>query len=235
MVLINKSCKVLPFILHANKTYIAKMKLGVKTDTGDIWGNPIKENDHKIIIEEEVIKVLASFIGDQMQKPPMTSAIKIDGKKLLFYQKEGIEIEVPERPINISSIKLLSITDEIEFEVTCSAGTYVRSLCEDIAERLGSIGTMTSLIRTKIDEFSIDDAYTLEDISNGNYKGFSNYEILSKYYETYETNDINHVKDGKKIRINSNQQQVLVTCSKQALAIYERVEDYLYKSKRGLF
>ncbi len=235
MVLVNKSCKVLPYIKHAKKTYIATLRLGFKTTTGDIWGDTTATANTSSINLENLNEVLQSFVGASKQIPPMTSAIKVNGKKLYELQREGKTVELKPRDIFIDNIKLLSIEPEIKFEVTCSAGTYIRSLCEDIAEKLGTIGTMSSLIRTKIDEFDIKDAYTLKQIENEEYKYINNYEMLKNYYEMYETDNVDHVKHGKRLRINSMADEIVITNNNEAIAVYEKVEDYLYKSKRGLF
>jgi len=164
-ILIGDYTKISKYLIEHDKTYIAKLKLGIKTDTGDITGNIIEKQEISQISNiEETIK---SFKGVQKQTPPMYSAIKIDGKKLYEYAREGKEVEVPERKIEIYDIRLLNVDDgEIEFMVSCSKGTYIRVLCEDIARALGTIGTMSSLRRTIVDKFSIDDAYTFEELEN---------------------------------------------------------------------
>ena len=164
-ILIGDYTKISKYLIEHDKTYIAKLKLGIKTDTGDITGNIIEKQEISQISNIE--ETINSFKGVQKQTPPMYSAIKIDGKKLYEYAREGKEVEVPERKIEIYDIRLLNVDDgEIEFMVSCSKGTYIRVLCEDIARALGTIGTMSSLRRTIVDKFSIDDAYTFEELEN---------------------------------------------------------------------
>lgn len=197
-ILIGDYTKISKYLIEHDKTYIAKLKLGIKTDTGDITGKILEKQDvSKISNIEEIIN---SFKGVQKQTPPMYSAIKIDGKKLYEYAREGKEVEVPEREIEIYDIKLLKANDgEIEFMVSCSKGTYIRVLCEDIARALGTIGTMSSLRRTIVDKFSIDDAYTFEELENSK----DNESILIKMEDIF--NDIDEINlNSKKLELFLN-------------------------------
>ncbi len=164
-VLIGNYTKLSKYLIEHDKTYIAKIKVGEKSDTGDIEGNIIETQDVDLnnLTEENVKKVLEGFLGKQKQIPPMYSAIKVNGKKLYEYAREGKEVKVEPRDIEIYDIKLINIDKlEIEFEVSCSKGTYIRSLCEDIAKALGTIGYMSSLNRVLVDRFSIDTAIDFE-------------------------------------------------------------------------
>lgn len=166
-VLLNDYTKLSKYLIEHDKTYIAEITLGKKTDTGDSEGNiiDIDESLNKNLNIEYIEKILNSFLGKQSQIPPMYSAIKINGKKLYEYAREGKQIEVPAREIEIYGIKLLSIDNEnskIKFEVKCSKGTYIRVLCENIAQRLGTIGYMSYLKRTEVDIFKIENAITFE-------------------------------------------------------------------------
>lgn len=164
-ILIGKATKLSEYLMEHDKTYIATIKLGEKRDTGDSEGEVIETKDTKTPSKEAVENVLNSFLGKQLQTPPAYSAIKIQGKKLYEYAREGKQIEIPKREIEIYSINLKNIKDlEIEFMVSCSKGTYIRTLCEDIAMKLETIGYMKELIRTKVDKFSIDEAYTIEEL-----------------------------------------------------------------------
>lgn len=168
-VLIGEYTKLSKYLIEHDKTYVAKLKLGLKTDTGDLEGNVIeeKEFDKSILEKSNVENVLKAFLGKQKQIPPMYSAIKINGKKLYEYAREGVEVEVEPRDIELYKLNLLSIeNDEIEFEVSCSKGTYIRVVCEDIAKTLGTIGTMSSLNRTIVDKFNISQAITFEELES---------------------------------------------------------------------
>lgn len=173
-VLLNDATKLSKYLIEHDKIYIATLKLGEKKDTLDSEGKTIleKEIDKKIYLKENekylnIEMVLNSFIGEITQTPPMYSAIKINGKKLYEYARNGENIEIPSRKVKIYNIKLLEIKpelNEIVFEVFCSKGTYIRTLCEDIAEALNTVGYMKDLIRTKVDKFEIKDAVTFEEL-----------------------------------------------------------------------
>ena len=166
-ILLGQGTKLSKYLINHDKIYSVTLALGIKTDTADGEGNVIEKSkiDENKITIPKVENVLSSFIGKQRQKPPMYSAIKIKGKKLYEYARKGIEIEVESREIQIYSITLLNIVNnEIQFEVSCSKGTYIRSLCEDIAEKLGTIGYMKELNRIKVGEFSIQEAISLEEL-----------------------------------------------------------------------
>lgn len=166
-ILIGKATKISKYLIEHNKTYIATVKLGEKTDTGDSEGQVIETK--KIpegLKKEDINKVLQSFLGKQKQLPPMYSAIKINGKKLYEYAREGKEIEVKPRDIEIYKIELLEYKNsKIKFEVECSKGTYIRTLCEDIAKKLETVGYMEELQRTKVNNFQIKNSILLDNIT----------------------------------------------------------------------
>lgn len=164
--LIGKGTLLSKYLVNHDKTYIAKVKLGVKTDTADLEGNILQEAfvDDVVFDKGKIESVLNIFVGKQKQTPPMYSAIKIKGKKLYEYARSGQNVDIPQRDIEIYEMELIGFykeTQEIEFKVSCSKGTYIRSLCEDIAKKLGTIGTMSSLKRTRVGEFKIENAITI--------------------------------------------------------------------------
>lgn len=166
-VLLGNYTKLSKYLIEHNKTYIAKISLGKRTSTGDQEGEIVeeKEVDNEIFVEEKLRNILKSFLGKQKQMPPMYSAIKVYGKKLYEYARQGIEVEVIPRDIEIYDIDLLNFNKEnleLEFVVSCSKGTYIRVLCEDIAKKLDTVGYMSSLKRILVDRFSIDDAIDFE-------------------------------------------------------------------------
>ena len=183
---VGNATRIQELITEKDKEYIATMKLGIKTDTYDTEGKIIdqKEVPNNLNIEE----VLNSYIKKYNQEVPIYSSIKVNGKKLYEYARENIEVELPKREVEIKDIKLLSINNnEVTFKCLVSKGTYIRSLINDIGNTLGTYATMTKLIRTKIDNFSLDNSYTLEDIEKGNYKLISIEEILD--YPKIEIDD----------------------------------------------
>ena len=155
------------FGLDADKGYTAIIKLGEKTDTGDKEGQIIAQKDVPVFEQSELDKLTVSLMGEQMQTPPMYSALKKDGKKLYEYAREGIEIERQPRPIVIHHLALNKLSnDEIALDVICSKGTYVRVLGETVAEHLGTVGHLTALHRTSTGGFDVADAISLDDLAD---------------------------------------------------------------------
>ena len=137
-ILVGTATKISKYLIEHDKTYVATIKLGEKTDTGDIEGNIIEQDlNFQSVSCEQIGDVLKTFVGKQKQIPPVYSAIKVNGKKAYEYARQGQAIELEARDIEIYDIKLIKLEDkEITFEVSCSKGTYIRTLCEDIAEKL---------------------------------------------------------------------------------------------------
>ena len=168
-ILIGKGTLLSKYLINHDKTYVTTLKLGTKTDTGDITGDVIKEEkvDDRIMEEENVLKVLDEIKGEQEQIPPMYSAIKVNGKKLYEYARKGLTIDIQPRKINIYNTELLNIdktNNEIKFRVSCSKGTYIRTLCEKVADLFNTIGTMSSLNRERVGEFQINQAIKIDEI-----------------------------------------------------------------------
>ena len=168
-VLVGKGTLLSKYLINHDKIYVATLKLGIKTDTGDITGNIIEEKDvnDKCLQKENIQKVLEEIRGEQEQIPPMYSAIKVNGKKLYEYARKGQKVDIEPRIINIYNTELLSIdkeNKEIKFRVSCSKGTYIRTLCENIAKKLETIGTMSALNREKVGEFEISRANKISEI-----------------------------------------------------------------------
>lgn len=168
-ILLGNATKLSKYLINHDKEYIATIKLGVKTDTADIEGIVLEKQEVPQISEKQIIEVLDSCIGKQKQIPPMYSAIKVKGKKLYEYARNGENIEVEPRDIEIYNIELIQYKDNnIKFKVACSKGTYIRSLCENIAQKLNTIGTMLELKRTQVGIFKIEEATELEELlTNG--------------------------------------------------------------------
>ncbi len=234
MIAVGKSTKLVQYLQSDSKEYILEMKLGVLTDTLDIWGSVVREEEFSKPTEAEFKAVLLSFLGKQMQTPPMYSAIKHKGKKLYELAREGKTIEVPQREIEIYEIELLDYEESIKIKVSCSSGTYIRTLCLDIAESLGTIGTMTSLVRTKIGDFTIDQANSIDQLKNNDFKVISAEQALTKFPKV-EYFDLSDIENGRKIQIKTPHDLVLIEVSGKLMAFYERIENDLFRSKRGLW
>ena len=149
-------------LLHADKTYIAGIKLGQKTTTGDLEGDFLQTRPVRVN-RADIEKALDAFRGDILQVPPMFSALKRDGKTLYDLAREGVSIEREARSVRIEKLEILEFADELlTVEVTCSKGTYIRVLAEDIGEALGCGAHLASLRRTKVGALSLEDAVTLQ-------------------------------------------------------------------------
>ena len=156
--------KLCEFLTDKNKEYIAVMKLGIETDTQDTTGT-ILDKREVLVSEEEILKTISSFQGEQTQIPPMYSAVKVNGKKLYELAREGIEIERSARKITVHKIEVLSIDgDEVKLKVLCSKGTYIRTICHDIGKKLGCNAAMSSLVRSRSGDFDIENAITLKEV-----------------------------------------------------------------------
>lgn len=168
-ILVGKGTKLSQYLINHDKEYEVELKLGIKTDTADSEGKILEEKEvmGSILEKENLQTILESFIGKQKQVPPMYSAIKVNGKKLYEYARKNIKIELQPREIEIYKIVLLDINKTekiIKFSVKCSKGTYIRSLCEDIAKGLGTIGYMKELNRTKVGIFNIENSISVEEL-----------------------------------------------------------------------
>lgn len=168
VVCVGAATKLVEYFTAKDKVYETKIKLGIKTDTADITGNIIEVQNLDTLnslSEEEIHTIIKSFIGKQKQIPPMYSSIKVNGMKLYEYARKGIAVKVEPRDIEIFDIYNIKVReDEISYTVHCSKGTYVRTLCEDIATKLGTCGTMAYLRRIKTGNFTIENAIKIEEI-----------------------------------------------------------------------
>ncbi len=201
IVCMNKALKVVDLITASDKEYIAKVVLGIDTDTLDITGNII--NECKTDVNVDMVKsVLNSFVGKSIQEVPKYSAVKVKGKKLYEYARNGIDVELPKREIQIFDIELISDIDivdghqEFSFRVKVSKGTYIRSLIRDIGVKLGCFACMKELTRTKQGKFSIDESYTLNDIKNGNYKLLNIKDVIDIEKVVVSDNMLFKIKNG---------------------------------------
>lgn len=190
-VCIGKATKVVQYLTDKQKHYRANIKFGIVTDTYDSYGKIIKESEPVNILQERLEEILKSFTGIITQKPPIYSALKIKGKKLYEYAREGKEVSIAERPVEIYELKLVSMEaeDEAIIDILCSKGTYIRTLCYDIGEALGCGAYMSQLIRLGSSPFTIESSNTLEEIKAASEENrlddiLESVEILFKHYKT---------------------------------------------------
>ena len=203
--------------MNHDKTYKVLLKLGIKKSTGDEEGEILQEKNvnENLLEEQNIKKVLNSFLGEQEQIPPIYSAIKVNGKKLYEYARKGQEVEIHPRKITIYDIQLLKIdkeNKEIQFEVSCSKGTYIRSLCEDIAKKIGTVGYMKELQRTKVGDFKIEQSVLTEDLKK---------ETIEEHIITIE--DL--FQDMKNIELNERKLQLFLNGVKLSVDL----KDGIYK------
>ena len=186
-ILVGQGTKLSYYLIEHDKEYICTLKLGQKRDTADSEGSVIEEKEvtENCLKEDNVNNILRMFLGVQSQIPPMYSAIKVKGKKLYEYARKGEDIEIKPRKIEIYNIELISINKEekeICFKVKCSKGTYIRSLCEDIAEKLETVGYMKELERTVVGKFNIQNSINVEEFEENK----ENEEFIKEHFITIE-------------------------------------------------
>ncbi len=164
-ILIGRAVKAAEYMQDHDKSYLAGVKLGTLTDSGDITGNIISVFDGNLPDFETFKAAALSFVGSYMQTPPMYSALKVGGVKLLELARRGIEVERSARKVTVYGMEVFEKDGELYMDVDCSKGTYIRTLCEDIGEKLGCGATLSSLCRTKVSDYCIENAYTLEQLA----------------------------------------------------------------------
>lgn len=186
VICVGRATKLVEVLTSHQKEYIASMMFGMKTDTKDITGTVLEQRISHVT-KEQIEIVLHDMTTTYQQEVPIYSAVKIHGKKLYEYARNGEQIELPKREVTIEQLKMIDWQDqkqELTFLTQVSKGTYIRSLVEDIATHLDTIGTMTALTRTKVGNFSLEQANTITEIKNNRFKVYTIYEVLKSMYET---------------------------------------------------
>ncbi|HHV29596.1 tRNA pseudouridine(55) synthase TruB [Acetivibrio mesophilus] len=189
-----KATKAIEYLTDKDKVYRAELLLGVSTDTQDAYGKVINTLEVKAS-HDEIERAIKSFEGSYSQLPPMYSAIKMNGKKLYELARSGIEVERTPRDVKIHFIDILNITgNRIVFDVGCSKGTYIRTLCSDIGDRLGCGGHMAFLVRMKAGSFDLENALTLEEIKEMAREGtfekmLTGIDVVFKDYDRISLNE----------------------------------------------
>lgn len=234
VLVLNKATKLVNYLQYDDKEYIFELKLGVMTDTLDVWGKVVEEQTYDYPSEDRLKAVLASFIGKQKQMPPMYSALKVDGKRLYELARQNIEVERKLRDIEIFDIELIQYKPTIKVRVVVSSGTYIRSLCADIAERLGSIGVMSALKRTRVGQFSLDSANSIAEIKAGKID-FVSFETALANYPKVAYQNKSDIFNGRQIKLDTDEDLVVITIDNKSVAFYERSKDNIFKCKRGLW
>ncbi|MFA5482790.1 MAG: tRNA pseudouridine(55) synthase TruB [Bacilli bacterium] len=243
VVLLNDATKLSDYLINDTKEYEVEITIGIKSDTYDITGNI--EEEVKVNKISDVDNVLKSFLGKSMQKPPIYSAIKQQGMKLYEKAREKMDIKVEPREIfideicRISDILYVDNKAVFSFKVKVSKGTYIRSLCVDIGNKLGYPALMSNLIRLKSGEFRLEDSYSMDDIKSGNFKIINMLDALKRYSIIEVNNEVYKlVLNGRIIEkklLNTKgelaEDLLVLKYNNNLLAIYEKKDEY-YKAKR---
>lgn len=220
--LIGKYTKLNNLLTMHKKEYIADFKLGILTDTLDATGR-VLDTSNKFIKKEKLVRALKKFKKTYMQEVPMYSAVKVNGKKLYDYARHDEEVVPPKKMVTIYDIELLDYEyDDVKIRCTVSKGTYIRALIRDICEYLKTYGVMTGLVRTKINDFKIEDAYTLDEIRNGNYKLLSLEDFLDFKVIDLDEDNLNRIKNGN-IYSDRENDYILFKYLNEDIALYYRI------------
>lgn len=222
--LIGKYTKLGSIMVNHNKEYIATFKLNVLTDTLDIEGKVLDTDDKKISLED-MQGAIEHFNGlTYTQEVPIYSAVKVNGKKLYDYARNNEEVILPKKEVTIYKLELVSFEDEVKIKCKVSKGTYIRSLIRDICAYLGTYGVMTDLVRPKLGDYDISDAYSLEDICNGTYKLYSLEDMFN--LDVRYINDDNHkqIYNGNIVK-DKNSNYILYKDGDKAVAFYTRINE----------
>ena len=219
---INKGLKIVNEITALDKEYEAEITLGIETDTLDITGNTLSTKEVNVT-NEDIDKVLDSFIGDYNMKVPIYSAIKVNGKKLYEYARNNEEVDIPTHKVKVFELKRTSDIKDNKFSIKCkvSKGTYIRSLVRDISNELGTVGVMSKLNRTKQGNFDIKDCYTLKDIEQGSYKLLDIKEVLDLPLVEIPDSIYKKVINGNKIENTFNYDKFIFKKDNKIISIYE--------------
>ena len=225
VVVIGKYTKLCEELTQTCKEYIATFKLGILTDTLDITGKILDEKD-VTVTEEEIRNVIASYKCVYDQEVPIYSSVKINGRKLYEYARNGENVVLPKRKVDIKNIEVIDINkDIVKIKCLVSKGTYIRSLIRDIGSSLNTFATMTDLIRIKQGIFDIRDSYTLEDIENGNYKLIDIEDVMDICVIENDTY-LKDVTNGVKLKLDIENKYILFKHEGNNIALYKKDNDY---------
>lgn len=230
---VGSATKLVDYLTSSDKKYLAKMQLGILTTTCDLDGE-IVQKETVDVSDEEIISVFNNFPSSYIQEVPIYSAVKVNGKKLYEYARSGLEVELPKREVQIKSLELIAINREnelIEVEFLCdvSKGTYIRSLCIDLAKNLNTISVMSDLVRVTQAGFGLEDCIGLEDeieLIDINKVEFS--------YPRIDLDSIDDVKYGRKIANTFNHEGIVSLYYKDELIAFYESDGEMLKSKRGV-
>ncbi len=234
IVLLGSSTKISPFLEVMDKTYLATLKLGTKTNTGDLTGEVVETKEIPSLSKDKISAVLHSFLGKSSQIPPIFSALKVNGQEMYKYARKGIEIERKPREIEVFDIGLVSFEkDEITFIAKVSKGTYIRTLGEDIAVRLGTVGHLIKLTRTAVGPYSLKDAKKSSEVTE---QDLLPIEKMLNHINSFEVNGdlAKKALNGMHFRLPINDENILIKDKDGIIAYYKREPNGVYGCVRGL-
>ena len=222
--LVGKYTKLGSIMVNHDKEYVAIFKLNVLTDTLDIEGKVLDTDDKKISLED-MQGAIEHFNGlTYMQEVPIYSAVKVNGKKLYDYARSNEDVILPKKEVTIYKLELVSFEDEVKIKCKVSKGTYIRALIRDICAYLGTYGVMTDLVRTKLGDYDISDAYSLDDISNGKYKLYSLEDIFDLDVRYINNDNHKQIYNGNIVK-DKNSNYILYKEGDKAVAFYTRINE----------
>ncbi|MCX4248515.1 MAG: tRNA pseudouridine(55) synthase TruB [Bacilli bacterium] len=225
VITVGRYTKLNEVLMSTYKEYIAEFKLGVLTDTLDITGNVLK-SENVSLAKEEIKNAIMSFHGSYMQSVPHYSAVKVNGKKLYEYARNGEHVDLPSRSVEIKEIEFISIKDDIvKIRTLVSKGTYIRSLIRDIGEHLNTYATMTSLVRTKQGRFDISSTCTVDDIRNNKYHLLKIEDVLDVFVVEMNEDEYFKVKNGSRMSGNYGECFVLFKYHGKEISLYKKDND----------
>lgn len=232
---VGSSLKLVELLTNHDKEYVARIKLGMETDTLDITGTVVKTKEVKEISKQRVEAVLQKFVGKIKQEVPRYSAIKVNGKKLYEYARAGIDVELPVHEVEIYDLQLVGDISNYEFCIKCrvSKGTYIRSLVRDIGLSLGTVATMVELERIKLGNFSLEDAYSLQDVKEGNYRLLNPVDVLDLPKVIVDEKLEKKIKNGQVLKKFFDEDMAMILDQEHKLiAIYQEKDKNLVKTYR---
>ena len=234
VVLLGSSTKIAPFLEVMDKTYLATLKLGSKTNTGDLTGEVVESRKIPELSKEKISVIFQGFLGKNTQIPPLFSALKVNGKQLYKYAREGKQIERKPRDIYIYKLELISLEkDEIVFLAKVTKGTYIRTLGEDIAEKLGTVGHLTKLTRLEIGPYSLENAKKSSEVTEADLLPI---EYMLRNFKTFvvEGQLAKMALNGMHLKLHINDETILLKDKDGIIAIYQREKSGYYRCVRGL-
>ncbi len=225
VVCVNKGCKLVELLTNHNKTYIATVLMGKRTDTYDVTGKVLEEKEYHVT-KEDIEKTLQSFIGKYNQEVPIYSSIKVNGKKLYEYARNNIEVTLPIHEVEIYSMELLDFNDKtFSFKVSVSKGTYIRSLINDIGIKMNIPMTMQELRRIKVGDFDISSSKHVDDINESDIIPIKD-SINIKKIDVKDPLLLKKINNGVKLELEYDDEYIMFINNNKCIGIYYKDNDY---------